>query len=299
MSLRRLTPPTHLLRTFSAVLRFGGITPAAQALHLTQSAVSKQVQELERWVGLPLFERSRKRLTPTPAAARYEASVRATLSQLEAATLELIASDEGGGALHLAAAPAFGARWLIPRLPAFQQAHPQVMLHFAPYATGEEGLRPGVDAALLFGDGHWPGTRTHYLAGRQLALIAPRQGPESAIAHPRDVARCTRLQHVSVPEAWPRWAQAHQQTHWDAMAGPQFDQFQTMIRAVIAGMGVALVPLCLVGEELAAGLVSQPLGPAGGCEIERGYWLAYPESQSHLGTLALLRDWLLTQAERA
>ena len=117
MSLRRLNPPIHLLRAFSTVVRFGGVSRAAEALHLTQSAVSKQIQELEKWVGVPLFERERKRLSLTPAGERYERAVRALLGQLEAATLELITSDDSRGALHLSSLPTFAAKWLIPRLP--------------------------------------------------------------------------------------------------------------------------------------------------------------------------------------
>ena len=85
MILRRLHPPLHLLRAFCTVARFGGISRAAEALHLTQSAVSKQVQELERWVGVALFERSRKRLSLTPAGERYEKAVSALLARLVAA----------------------------------------------------------------------------------------------------------------------------------------------------------------------------------------------------------------------
>lgn len=295
MSLRRLNPPTQLLRAFSAVLRFGGITPAAEALHLTQSAVSKQVQELERWVGVPLFERHRKRLIATPAGVRYETAVREVLAQLEAATLELITSADGGGELHLAAVPTFAAKCLIPRLPQFQREHPQITLHFVPYVREGDIGRAGLDCSLLFGDGHWPGVRAHYLAGRQLALIAPRQGSEQAPRQAGDVAACTRLRHVSVPEAWQRWAATHEMAGTDWLNGPQFDQFQTMIRAVMAGMGVALVPRCLVIDEIASGLVSEPLGPQGGCTIGRGYWLAYAEERARLGTLVAFRDWLLAQ----
>ncbi len=105
LPLRRLTPPVHLLRAFSTVARFGGVSRAAEALHLTQSAVSKQIQELEKWVGVDLFERSRKRLTLTPAGERYEKAVRALLSQLESATLELITSTDGGGRCTCPACP--------------------------------------------------------------------------------------------------------------------------------------------------------------------------------------------------
>lgn len=221
--------------------------------------------------------------------------MREVLAQLEAATLELITSADGGGELHLAAVPTFAAKCLIPRLPQFQREHPQITLHFVPYVREGDIGRAGLDCSLLFGDGHWPGVRAHYLTGRQLALIAPRQGSEQAPRQAGDVAACTRLRHVSVPEAWQRWAATHEMAGTDWLNGPQFDQFQTMIRAVMAGMGVALVPRCLVIDEIASGLVSEPLGPQGGCTIGRGYWLAYAEERARLGTLVAFRDWLLAQ----
>ena len=210
MSLRRLAPPLHLLRAFSTVARFGGVSRAAEALHLTQSAVSKQIKDLEAWVEVPLFERTRKRLALTPAGERYEKAVQAVLLQLEAATLELITSDDGGGALHLSSLPTFGAKWLIPRLPQFQLQHPQVTLHFVPYVHSYNFERPELDCAILFGDGHWPGAHAHYITGNDVALIAPRSKVADWPIHtPHDVARHTLLRHVTVPEAWLRWSETH------------------------------------------------------------------------------------------
>lgn len=294
MSLRRLNPPLHLLRAFCTVARFGGVSRAAEALHLTQSAVSKQVQELERWVGIDLFERSRKRLALTPAGERYEKAVSALLSKLEAATLELITSGGDGGALHLSVLPTFAAKWLIPLLPQLHQQHPQVTLHFVPFVHGYDFSDPELDCSILFGDGHWPGARSHYLAGNDVALIAPRKElAEVEIRSPQDVARCTLLRHVTVPEAWQRWSEAQTGLpEMDTLAGPQFDQFQTMIRAVSVGMGVALVPRCLVQDEITAGTVTEPL-PGGGYTSDLGYWLCYPEARAHLATLVRFRDWLL------
>ncbi|WP_422844590.1 LysR substrate-binding domain-containing protein [Acidovorax sp. M2(2025)] len=305
-SLRRLAPPLHLLRAFSTVTRFGGVSRAAEALHLTQSAVSKQVKELETWVGVPLFERSRKRLALTPAGERYEKAVRAVLAQLEAATLELITSDDGGGALHLSSLPTFGAKWLIPRLPQFQQLHPQITLHFVPYVHSYDFERPELDCSILFGDGHWPGAHAHYITGRDVALIAPRtRVADWPLNHPRDLARQTLLRHVTVPDAWLRWSETHGVAGLvDPLAGPQFDQFQTMIRAVMAGMGLALVPRCLVQDEITAGLVREPVfegtpAPTSGYASELGYWFCYPEGRTQVHALRCFRQWLLQSAEAA
>lgn len=300
-SLRRLTPPFHLLRAFSGVTRFGSVSRAADALHLTQSAVSKQIRELEDWVGVVLFERSRKRLTLTPAGERYEKAVRAVLAQLEAATLELITSNDGGGALHLSSLPTFAAKWLIPRLPQFQHLHPQITLHFVPYVHSYDFERPELDCSILFGDGHWPGAHADYITGNEVALIAPRTlSADIAINTPGDVARHTLMRHVTVPEAWLHWSETQGVTGLiNPLAGPQFDQFQTMIRAVIAGMGLALVPRCLVQDEIAAGLVREPLAqyPMGGGYCgDMGYWFCYPEGRTQLHALLCFRQWLLQGA---
>lgn len=300
-SLRRLAPPLHLLRAFSTVARFDSVSRAAEALHLTQSAVSKQVKELEGWVGTPLFARSRKRLALTPAGARYEQAVRAVLAQLEAATLELITSDDGGGALHLSSLPTFAAKWLIPRLPQFQQQHPQITLHFVPYVHSYDFERPELDCSILFGEGHWPGAHAHYITGNEVALIAPRtRVADWAIRTPADVARHALMRHVTVPEAWLRWSETQGVPGVvDPPAGPQFDQFQTMIRAVMAGMGLALVPRCLVQDEITAGLVREPLADAplrGGYQSDKGYWFCFPEGRTPLHALQCFRQWLLACA---
>ena len=301
-SLRRLSPPLHLLRAFSMVTRFGSVSRAAEALHLTQSAVSKQVKELEGWVGVALFERSRKRLALTPAGERYEKAVRAVLAQLEAANLELITSDDGGGALHLSSLPTFAAKWLIPRLPQFQQLHPQVTLHFVPYVHSYDFERPELDCSILFGEGHWPGAHAHYITGNEVALIAPRtRVADWTIDTPGDVAHHTLMRHVTVPEAWLRWSETHGvESLIDTLAGPPFDQFQTMNRAVMAGMGLALVPRCLVQDEITAGVVREPLADAarrGGYQSDVGYWLCYPEGRTQLHALQCFRQWVLACAE--
>lgn len=293
--MRRLQPPVHLLQAFTSTARFGSISRAAEALHLTQSAVSKQVQELERWTGIALFERVRKRLSLTPAGQRYEAAVRPLLAQLEAATLDLVASADGGGALHVSCLPTFGAKWLIPRLPQFQREHPQITLHFVPYVQGYDFQRADLDCSILFGKGHWPGATADYLTGRDVILIAP-PAPKGKplLARAADVARFTRLQHTSVPQAWAHWCDAHGVEGVNAFAGPQLDQFHSLIRAVAAGMGLALVPRCLVRDDVAAGLVSAPLDD--GYQDDAGYWLCYPEARARLAPLATFRQWLLREA---
>lgn len=294
--MRVFRPSIHLLQAFTATARFGSISRAAESLHLTQSAVSKQVFELERATGVALFERIRKRLSLTPAGQRYLEAIRPILAQLEAATLELMTSADGGGALHLSSLPTFGARWLIPRLPKFQREFPQVALNFVPYVQAYDFHRADLDCSILFGDGHWPGAVAEYLTGRDVVMIAPAGAhgvPELEL--PQDLSRFQLLHHVSVPRAWEKWCEAHGVSGVNPFAGPQLDQFHSIIRAVAAGMGVGLVPRCLVCEDIASGAVRAPLDD--GYVDDLGYWLCYPEAKANMPPLTVFRHWILKECD--
>jgi LysR family transcriptional regulator, glycine cleavage system transcriptional activator len=300
MIVARLHPPIHLLRAFIATARHLSISRAAEELCLTQSAVSKQVIELEATLGTHLFERVRKRLVLSPAGQRYLGRVEPLVKALEAATLEIIAHGDSGGALHLSSLPSFGAKWLIPRLPDFRQRHPDVTLHFVPFAQGYDFHLPELDCAIRYGEGTWPGAMADYLTGRTMVVIAP---PRSAkllpLRKPQDAARHVLLQHATVPRAWEAWCQQHQVRGINPLAGPTLDQYTSLVHAVMAGMGLALVPRCLVQDELDAGVVTAPLDdtPAGRFRMQTGYHLCYPESKAQVPALRAFREWLLGQAQ--
>lgn len=291
---RRLHPPLHLLRAFVTTAELGTIATACTALHLTPGAVSKQVMELEQWLGLALFERVRKRLRLTAAGQRYLLRVKPLLQQLEAATLDIMSNPASGGVLHLSVLPSFGAKWLIPRLPRFQAAHPQVALQFMPYVQGYDFTRPDLDAAIRYGDGAWPGAEAEYLIGRDMTLIAPRpRRGDPPLRQPADVASHRLLQHVTVPHAWAQWCAGHGVGGLNPRGGIQLDQYVAIIRAVTAGLGIGLVPTCLIEDELARGEVVAPLaGPAGTHVAQEGYFLCYPQNKAGLEPLLALRDWL-------
>jgi len=113
------------------------------------------------------------------------------------------------------------------------------------------------------------------------------------LRQPGDVARFALLQHISVPQAWGRWLERHGVRHLNPLGGPQFDQFHSLIRAVSVGMGLALVPRCLVQDDMDAGSVQAPLEDP---HLEdMGYYLCYPEARAHLAPLLVFRQWLLEQ----
>lgn len=295
---RRLTPPIHLLRAFVATARMGTVSSASVALHLTQGAVSKQVRELEAWLGVVLFSRVRRRLQLTPEGQRYLLAIEPLLAQLQSATLELLTGSRSAGALHVSSLPTFGAKWLMPRVPAFSAAHKKVLLNFVPYLEAYDFHRSDLDCAIRYGDGRWPGAVAEYLIGREMTLIAPppRRGVPP-LRRPADVRRHTLLHHITVPQAWPAWCEANGLAAMNPHGGLRLDQYQVIVRAVGAGMGVALVPTCLVEDELRSGEVRAPLAEP--FHTDAGYFLCYPESKAALEPLVLFREWLHAEAAKA
>ena len=292
--MRRLYPATSHLRAFVITARHGSVSRAAEELHLTQSAVSKQILELEDQLGTALFIRERKRLSISPAGQAYLARVAPLLAQLEAATLEMMAHGARGGGLHVSTLPTFGAKWLIPKLPQFAAAHPEVSLQFVPFSRGYDFSLPELDCAIRFGDGAWSQATADYLVGRQITLIAPRRAKGmQPLRKPAEVAQHTLLQHVSAPGEWGRWCAGLGVQHSAPNKGPVLDQYTSLIRAVMAGMGLALVPHCLVAEDIEAGLVSAPFARAAAFESRFGYYLCYPPERAQVPALAAFRAWIL------
>jgi DNA-binding transcriptional LysR family regulator len=295
--MRRLCPSIQELQAFEAAARHMSITRAATELCVTQGAVSRQILSLEAWLEVRLFERVKQRLILTQPGRTYLAQVRPSLLALESATVELRTSATAAGLFHLACVPTFGAKWLIPRLPDFKRQHPDITVSFVPYVQGAEFVMGGsIDAAIRFGEGIWPNAQADYLTGRELlAVAAPSMAQK--IQGAQDVAKCPLLHHSSVPHAWEDWRMAAGIADMESYAGARFDQFSLLIEAVIAELGVALVPACLISEELGSGKMQAISGNT--IEGWKGYYLCYPEERQHLPALLAFRAWLLRQANES
>lgn len=294
--MRRHTPPTAALQAFEACARHLSVSRAAEELHLTQSAVSRQLAGLEALLGVRLFLRVRQRLVLTAAAAAYAPQLRAALARIEAATLEVMAHQGAGGTLTLAVQPTFGTRWLMPRLPAFLAAHRRIVVNFHNYTTRPTPLdfaAEDVDAAIMLEESARPGIATHRLiADSRVPVCAPALA--AGLSRPADLARQTLLQHSTRPRGWADWFAMMGLDGIDGFRGPRFHHHAMVAEAAAQGMGVALMPRFLVGEEIARGRLLVPFDQA--LDSGEHYVLAYPEASADLPALRLFRDWLIVQA---
>ncbi|SEO67522.1 DNA-binding transcriptional regulator, LysR family [Salinihabitans flavidus] len=292
---RRFLPPLSWLMAFESVARLGSVTGAATELDLTQSAVSRQIAKLEDQVGTALFTRDRKRLLPTTAGRAYAEQVRAALSRIANATVQLH-SNPDGGALNLAILPAIGTHWLAPRLPDFLARHPGVTVNLstrmAPFDFSGERFHAAISFGTGIDAGRWLGTRTLPLMEEEVQpVLSPTLAHEGL--RPNDLAEMPLLHLETRPKGWARWFAQHDVDAPDPRSGMHFDQFEAMLKAAEAGLGVALMPRFLAEGALARGtVVTLP----GSTMTSLGtYALVWPETQDDYPPLRAFRDWLKSQ----
>jgi DNA-binding transcriptional LysR family regulator len=287
---RRLLPSLTALQFFDAAARHLSFTRAASDLCVTQSAISRQIRQLEEHIGRKLFHRSKGRLTLTLAGIDYATSVRTLLEQAESKTMQIMRDGAKGPALTIAVLPTFGSRWLVPRLSEFLRAQPSLQFTIKTYIEPFPFEKSDIDVAIHFGSSAWPAAVSHMLMDE---VAVPVCSP--SITREDDEVRALSclplLQHTTRPVAWLElFAQLGLPTT-NALYGPRFDHFYMMIQAAIAGMGVALLPRFLVQKELLNGELVEA-APVG-LRTDSAYWLVYPESKAQLPMVIGFRDWLL------
>ena len=293
--MRRKIPSIEALIAFECAARHQSFTRSADELSLTQSAVSRQISCLEDYLGVPLFNRIKKRLSLTDVGRMYAKQVRDHLERIERDTLSAMAHRGAGGILELAVIPTFASRWLIPRLPQFYAQHPHITLNLTTRAEPFMFADTMFDAAIHFGGPVWPGAITQHLFGEEMMPVcSPHLLGGRRAVKPAELARLTLLHQSARAEAWRHWfvqAGIHDAT---CMRGQRYEFFSMLVEAARAGLGVALMPRFLVLNELASGELVIP------CDIslrnEKGYYLVYPEYKQGSPLLAVFQQWLLGTA---
>jgi LysR family glycine cleavage system transcriptional activator len=297
---RRRLPPLNALRAFEAAARHLNFSRAADELAVTAGAVSQQIQNLEDYVGAALFKRTPKGLLLTDAAQTALPALREAFDRLaEAASLLTAAVD--GRRLTLTAPPSFAAKWLVPRLGAFEQAHPQVDvwlsagIELMDLTTGE------VDVAIRYGSGRYPGLEVRRLMSETvLPVISPELLAQQPIETPAELASHVLL-HDGSPDFddscpdWAMWLAARGVRGVDGNRGPRFNQSSLVIEAAVNGRGVALAKRTLAQADLEAGRLVAPLQIA--TAVDFAYYLVHPKAKGRLPQVKAFIGWIDAEAQ--
>ncbi len=290
------------LRAFEAVARHLNFRVAAEELSLTQSAVSRQIQSLEDDVGMPLFLRHTRAVELTGAGGRLLRAVASSLYSIDT-TVRQIRQDAGRRTVSVSTWASFASLWLIPRLEAFQRAHPDIDIRIDATDTSVDLETSDVDLALRYCTPARATARAERLFGERLAVVASPWLLKSmtALRKPVDLAGFTLIEagdlHHSPQMAtlsWQRWFLA-QSTQVEPRRWLYFNYASQIAQAALAGQGIALARLPLVADSLAAGDLVEAL-PGRRLDSSLAYWLLVGPRSAQRPEVAAFCAWLRDEA---
>lgn len=194
-------PPLAALRAFSAFTETGNVVRAGRALNVSHAAISQQLRALERHLGVALLDRSGRNLTLTNEGRHLARALELGFGAIGAAVGDLA---QGGDArpVHVSLTSSFAASWLMPRLPGFREAHPGIDLVLDPTPELVEFRPGGIDLALRYGAGGWPGVQSEMFIETPMVVVAAPSllGDKTALT-PAELAELPWLEELGTTEA--------------------------------------------------------------------------------------------------
>jgi LysR family glycine cleavage system transcriptional activator len=291
--MRRSSSASQLraLQAFSAVARVGSVAGAAEELTVTPSAISHLVRQLQRHLGVVLFDRKGRGLNPTLDGERLASAISPAFAAIDDA---VSAFRRRGAELRISMLSSFAVHWLIPRMSRFQALHPDIELLLSASTRIVDLTTEAFDCAIRLGSGGWANVMADELYREELvAVCSPHWLAGRRIRSPKDLARAKLLHSRSRRQDWAHWLKAAGIADFDTSRGPVFETRALAIQAATAQMGVAVVDPRFVEAELAAGQLTAPFPLR--VTLDNAYWLVWRPGHETTRPLAAFRRWLTAE----
>ena len=299
---KRPLPPVSALIPFEAAARLGSMSAAARELGISQPAVSRHLQLLERDLGQVLFQRNRRGLALTSAGRDYYQAVAAGFAQISQATQQMRALS-GDQIVRINANFGFAQQWLMPRFTRLRSAFPKATFRLQTSDQDDELSLADSDLAIRFGAGRWSGWRSYQLLAEEVfpiaapAYIEARPELRRTDLRPADLLAAQLLHMDEGSQRWLTWAE------WLRLQGVTppakapalvYSTYPLLLQATLAGEGVALGWSGLVDPLIAAGSLTALLPPLR--RAQRGYFVTFRQDHPAEKLLRRIADWFMTEA---
>lgn len=287
-------PPLETLRVFEVACRHGSYSQAARELHVTHSAVSQRIRQLEEELGVTLFERQGNRMVPTPSGVRLQAGVKAAFSELNAA-LGGLKTHRTNAELTISLLPIIAARWLVPRLPRFSARFPHINLHIKAGQSLANFKSDGIDLAIRFGSGDWKGLRAIKLLDEEFFPVCSPSLNGGRL--PKDpAAMLSEPLLIDRNLSWRAWFKSAGLKLDRDVVGTSFTDANALMEAAVAGQGIALGRLSATRSDILAGRLVRLSEHS--LRVSHSHYVVYPAASETNSALVAFRDWLVDEASR-
>ncbi|THF62129.1 LysR substrate-binding domain-containing protein [Pseudothauera rhizosphaerae] len=300
-SLRKRLPPPNSIVTFESAARHGSFTSASEELRVTQAAVSRQIRRIEDYIGQALFKPAGRGRVLTPAGRELFEAVSIGLGHI-AGAVSRIQEKSARSCVTIATPLSFANLWLIPRIASFRRAYPDIEIRFVTTDGDLDPAGAGLPLAVRYGDGKWP----------HLAVTPFLELEVFPVCTAGYLKECGRLESVddllgktlldretenAFAIRWSTWLEAMGAAPEQSPRRLYFNSYETVIRAVLTGQGVALGVDVLLEEHLGQSMLVAPLD----CRLRwpQAYYLVSPHGAELTREMCIFADWLLSEARAA
>jgi DNA-binding transcriptional LysR family regulator len=289
-------PPVASLQAFEAVARRRSFALAATELHLTASAISHQVARLESQLGVRLFERSAHGVRLSAAGDLYLSRVSGALSAIAAASDDL--RQGVSNSLYVHSAPSLASLWLMPRLRAFAQAHPDISLNLSAAHTHSDFALGQADIDIRYGVPQWPNLVVEPLFEERIVpLASPAFIQEHRLKRPEHLLDVPLIQSTVSIVQWPDWFAAFADKHAPERFAVRFDRAQMSLDAATQGLGVALESTTNAGRHIAERKLRPLFGLDKAIKI-KAHFAVYPARHAKRPPVEAFLAWLHREASK-
>lgn len=287
-------PPLQTLRAFEAAGRRLSMTLAAEELHLTHGAISRQIKTLEDYLGVQLFHRLTRKIELTESGQAFFITTTRLLSELARETEELRRKSDTTR-LVVNCSVSFATKWLTPRLHKLMAAYPDFDIHLELTDSAVDFADGHIDVALRYGDGNYAFACSERIMNETVSPVCSPSYREmmGGIPSLKDLSKCQLIHEVGMITTWERWFTI-MGLPYPGDRGPRHSHGSMSIDAAVRGMGVALGRSVLVADDVESGrLVS--LFPFAKLEVAWGYDLIYKIGNQDHPKVRAFRDWILRE----
>jgi len=287
-------PPLKAIQAFEQAARFGNVARAAEQLNLTPSAVSHQIANLEALIGRPLFLRTAKGVTLTPAGEQYLREVSGLLQSLASAT-ERAGSAVGFDCLRLHSAPSFGLLWLLPRLERFRASHLDIQINLSCSYEALHFGRHQIDVDIRHGYPNWPSLEVRTIRHEQATVLAaPVLLARQPILQPADLLGHNLILSEAALVQWPQWFAQQGVSLPQAPFALSFDRSYMSLEAASHGYGLALESSLLAQDYIERGQLVPVFGGERVSPVS-AHHLVFPRGHAELPRVRRFLDWMQGQ----
>jgi LysR family glycine cleavage system transcriptional activator len=286
----RSLPSFEALRVFEVAARHGSFSRAADELHVTHGAVSHRIRSLEDQLSVRLFERRGNSMALTAEGSQLLGSVTLAIDEIARGIERLRSSSTID--LTVSLLPVMAARWLIPRLSRFHERFPDIDINIRTSLALANFRSDGVDLAIRYGAGRWPGMIAVKLADEELyPVCSPHFNGGDLPTEPAQLLKLPLLRDLNLP--WAGWFKLVGIHLREDVRGTSFVDANLLLQAAISCQGIALARRSIAAEEIASGSLVKLFNR--NLRTAYSHFIVYPEGSERIRKVAVFRDWLLEE----